>query len=106
MLDYIMRPKITNLKRAGKIVEVDIGGSEFRILLTPFVEGIMGSTEEHTLVTLLQEPWYSYPFVLPLAYYVKVEYIWEKMYRLDKSKKEEAERLFYLLKKINPESVK
>lgn len=26
MVDYIMRPKITNLTRPGKIVEVDVAG--------------------------------------------------------------------------------
>lgn len=100
MVDYIMRPKITNLTRPSKIIEVDVAGSSFRILLTPFVEGIMGSTHEHTLVTLLQEPWYSYPFILPLAHYVGDDYIWEKLYHFDKSKVEEAKKLCYLLKKF------
>jgi len=100
MLDYLIHYNIKQLKSPGKIVEVDVAGSSFKILLTPLVdEAITGSTDEYTLVTLLQKPWYSYPFRIPLPDYTGHDYILEKLYNMDKSKTEEAKKLCYLLKK-------
>lgn len=102
MMEYLMRPKITNLKHPGKIIDVKIAGASFKVMLTPLVNGVIfGATDEYTLVTLLQAPWYSYPFKLPLAHYVGDDYILEKLYCDDKSKLEEAKKLCYLLKKTN-----
>lgn len=101
MVDYLIHHKITALKRPGKIIEVDVAGSEFRILLTPLTEGaIPGTSVNHSLVTLLQKPWYSYPFMIPLPDYTGADYILEKLFDMDKLKLEEAKKLCYLLKKI------
>ena len=100
MADYLMHSKIITLKKPGKIIEVDVAGSRFNVLITPLVEGaIPGSIKDYSLVTLLQQPWYSYPFNLPLADNVEDDYILEKLYRDDKSKLEEAKKLCYMLKK-------
>lgn len=101
MIDYLVRHKITKLKSPGKIIEVNVAGSSFRILLTPLIEGaVPGTTNEYSLVTLLQPPWYSYPFRVPLPDYTGEDYILEKLFNRDKSKIEEAKKLCYLLKKI------
>jgi len=101
MVDYLMRSNVTNLHKPGKIIEVDVAGSSFKILITPLIEGtIAGATEEYSLVTLLQKPWYSYPFRIPLPEYMDDDYILEKLFCQDRSKVEEAKKLCYLLKKI------
>lgn len=101
-MEYLMRPKITTLKQPGKIIDVDVAGTSFKVLITPLEDGVLsGATNEYALVTLLQSPWYSYPFKLPLAHYVGYDYILDKLYRDDKSKMEEAKKLCYLLKKNN-----
>lgn len=101
MIGYLMRFDITKLEKPSKIIDVDVAGSSFKILLTPLVEGtIAGATEEYSLVTLLQDPWHSYPFRIPLPGYTGEDYILEKLFCNDKSKAAEARKLCYMLKKI------
>ena len=101
MIDYLVHSSITNLKNPSKVVDIKVAGSGFKILLTPLIDDVLqGAGEGYTLVTLLQQPWYSYPFMLPLKDYVDPRYILEKLFRDDKTKIEEAEKLCYVLKKI------
>ena len=71
MIDYLVHSSITNLKNPSKVVDIKVAGSGFKILITPLIDDVLqGAGEGYTLVTLLQQPWYSYPFMLPLKDYV------------------------------------
>ncbi len=97
-VEYIVR-KNTQLAKPGKVIEAEVSGTKIRILLTPLqgISEIMSIMIEdyHTLVTLLDYPFTSYPLDLPLAEYVKSGYILEKLYFSDQRY---AEKLCYLLK--------
>ncbi len=101
-VEYFVR-KNTQLAKPGKVIEAEISGTKIRILLTPLqgISEIMSIMMEdyYTLVTLLDYPFTSYPFDLPLAEYVGSDYILEKLYSSDQKYAENAEKLCYLLKK-------
>lgn len=102
MIDYLMRTDITHLKKPGKIIDVDVAGSAFKILLTPLLDGVVSGTgDDYVLVTLLQAPWYTYPFRIPLPDITGENYILEKLFRNDPQKLEDARKLTYLLKRID-----
>jgi hypothetical protein len=100
-IEYMVQ-KETKATLHGKVIKAKVSGTSFRILLTP-LEGIadyMGVSvyDTYTLVTLLEHPWTSYPFALPLPDYFTYGYLLEKLYASDPLFTEEARKLCYLLK--------
>jgi len=85
-VEYIVR-KQTQLAKPGKVIEAEVSGTKIRVLLTPLagISEIMSIsvTDFYTLVTLLDYPFSSYPFDLPLANYVASGYILEKLFSSD-----------------------
>ena len=100
-IEYLVQKK-TRAPRPGRVIEAKVSGTTFRILLTP-LEGIVdfigvSVDDNYTLVTLLEHPWTSYPFVLPLPGYFGDGYLLEKLYASDRRFAEDAQKLCYLLK--------
>jgi len=103
-IEYMVQ-KETKATLHGKVIKAKVSGTSFRILLTP-LEGItdyMGVSvyDNYTLVTLLEHPWTSYPFALPLPDYFTYGYLLEKLYSSDTQYTEQAQKLCYLLKSNN-----
>ncbi len=100
-IEYLVK-KETKMTPPGKVIKAKISGTDLRILLTP-LNGItdflrVSVNDDYTLVTLLDYPWTSYPFKLPLADYVGDDYLLEKLYHFDHKYLEEAQKLCHLLK--------
>jgi|LSQX01.2.fsa_nt_gb hypothetical protein len=100
-INYLVQ-KETKMTLPGKVIKAKISGTDLRILLTP-LDGIadflrVSVYDNYTLVTLLDYPWTSYPFKLPLADYVGDGYLLEKLYYSDRKYLEQAQKLCHLLK--------
>lgn len=100
-IEYLVKTK-TKIAPAGKVIKAKISGTDFQILLTPldgFTDFLRVSVNDnYTLVTLLDYPWTSYPFMLPLADHVGDGYLLEKLYHSDRKYLEQAQKLCHLLK--------
>ncbi|MDD2586838.1 MAG: hypothetical protein PHQ88_07880 [Bacteroides sp.] len=102
-IEYMIKKEIKSSLH-GKAIKAKVSGTIFQILLTP-IEGItdyigVSVNDNYTLVTLLEHPWTSYPFVLPLPEYFTYDYLLEKLYASDPRYTEQAQKLCYLLKTI------
>ena len=100
-IEYLVQKKI-RAPRPGRVIEAKVSGTTFRILLTP-LEGIVdfigvAVNDNYTLVTLLEHPWTSYPFILPLPDHFGDGYLLEKLYASDPRFTGDAQKLCYLLK--------
>lgn len=100
-INYLVQ-KETKMTLPGKVIKAKISGTDLQILLTPldgFTDFLRVSVNDnYTLVTLLDYPWTSYPFMLPLADYVGDGYLLEKLYHSDRKYLDQAQKLCHLLK--------
>ena len=100
-INYLVQ-KETKMTLPGKAIKAKISGTDLQILLTPldgFTDFLRVSVHDnYTLVTLLDYPWTSYPFMLPLADHVGDGYLLEKLYHSDRKYLDQAQKLCHLLK--------